>query len=130
MRSLPLMMAVFLERPASILASTRVLTLYFSAITAHSPCPMGASLAPRRQNRTLPSARRKTGALLITFDRTPETYRHWKMTVDGRVATLALDVDEDAPLVPGYRLKLNSYDLGVDIELNDALQRIRFEHPA
>jgi len=67
---------------------------------------------------------------VITFDRTPETWRHWRLVVDGRVATLTLDVDEDAGLAPGYKLKLNSYDLGVDIELHDALQRIRFEHPS
>jgi benzoyl-CoA-dihydrodiol lyase len=66
---------------------------------------------------------------MITFDRTPESYRHWSLSVDGRIATLTLDVDEEGGIVPGYRLKLNSYDLGVDIELNDALQRIRFEHP-
>jgi benzoyl-CoA-dihydrodiol lyase len=59
----------------------------------------------------------------------PARYRHWKLTFDGPVATLALDVDEDAGLRPGYKLKLNSYDLGVDIELHDALNRIRFEHP-
>ena len=67
---------------------------------------------------------------LVTFDTAPERYRHWKLSVDGRVATLALDVDEDAGIRPGYKLKLNSYDLGVDIELHDALNRIRFEHPA
>ena len=67
---------------------------------------------------------------MITFDRTPESYRHWSLSVDGRIATLTLDVDEAGGIVPGYRLKLNSYDLGVDIELNDALQRIRFEHPS
>jgi benzoyl-CoA-dihydrodiol lyase len=67
---------------------------------------------------------------LVTFDTAPERYRHWKLTVEGRVATLALDVDEDAGIRPGYKLKLNSYDLGVDIELHDALNRIRFEHPA
>ena len=66
---------------------------------------------------------------MITFDRTPTEYRHWSLAVDGRIATLTLDVDEDAGLVPGYKLKLNSYDLGVDIELYDAVQRIRFEHP-
>ena len=66
---------------------------------------------------------------MITFDRTPESYRHWRLSVDGRIATLTLDVDEEAGLVPGYKLKLNSYDLGVDIELHDAVQRIRFEHP-
>ncbi|MGE3867454.1 MAG: enoyl-CoA hydratase-related protein, partial [Hyphomonadaceae bacterium] len=67
---------------------------------------------------------------MILFDRTPSEYRHWKLTVEGRIATLALDVDESAGVAPGYKLKLNSYDLGVDIELNDALQRIRFEHPS
>jgi benzoyl-CoA-dihydrodiol lyase len=66
---------------------------------------------------------------MITFDRDPETYQHWKLSFDGPVATLALDVNEDAGIEPGYKLKLNSYDLGVDIELRDALERIRFEHP-
>jgi len=66
---------------------------------------------------------------VITFDRRPEDYRHWKLAIEGRIATLTLDVDEDAGLMPGYKLKLNSYDLGVDIELHDAIQRIRFEHP-
>jgi len=59
----------------------------------------------------------------------PDKYHHWNLTVDGNVARLAMDVDEGAPLVPGYTLKLNSYDLGVDIELYDAIQRLRFEHP-
>ena len=66
----------------------------------------------------------------ITFDTDPDRYRHWKLSLDGPIATLALDVAEDAGIKPGYRLKLNSYDLGVDIELHDALQRIRFEHPS
>jgi benzoyl-CoA-dihydrodiol lyase len=65
----------------------------------------------------------------ITFETSPATYRHWKLSFDGPVATLSMDVQEDAGLSPDYRLKLNSYDLGVDIELADALQRIRFEHP-
>ncbi|CAJ92545.1 2,3-epoxybenzoyl-CoA dihydrolase [Cupriavidus necator] len=65
----------------------------------------------------------------ITFERHPDQYRHWKLSFDGPVATLAMDVDEEGGLRPGYALKLNSYDLGVDIELHDALQRIRFEHP-
>src|SRR5271157_2367067 len=65
---------------------------------------------------------------LITFDVTRE-YRHWRLTYDDRVATLAMNVNEDAGLKSGYKLKLNSYDLGVDIELHDILQRIRFEHP-
>src|SRR5437660_7951283 len=65
----------------------------------------------------------------VDFQTTPSSYRHWKLSIDGRVATLALDVQEDGGIRPGYKLKLNSYDLGVDIELHDALQRIRFEHP-
>ena len=66
---------------------------------------------------------------MITFDTSPESYRHWRLSTDGPIATLALDVAEDGGLAPGYKLKLNSYDLGVDIELADALNRIRFEHP-
>ena len=68
-------------------------------------------------------------ANLVTFDVDPEHYKHWKVAYDGPVATIALDVAEDGGLRPGYKLKLNSYDLGVDIELHDALQRVRFEHP-
>jgi benzoyl-CoA-dihydrodiol lyase len=66
---------------------------------------------------------------LVTFDVSPSARRHWRVSVDGRIATVAMDVNEDAGLKPGYKLKLNSYDLGVDIELHDVLQRIRFEHP-
>jgi benzoyl-CoA-dihydrodiol lyase len=66
---------------------------------------------------------------MITFDREPDSYQHWKLTFDGRVATITLDVNEDGGIDEGYKLKLNSYDLGVDIELRDALDRIRFEHP-
>ena len=65
----------------------------------------------------------------IDFATEPSRYRHWKLSVDGDVATLLMDVDENAPLFEGYQLKLNSYDLGVDIELADALERLRFEHP-
>src|SRR5580658_8104444 len=66
---------------------------------------------------------------MIDFRTEPAKYRHWKLSFDGAVATLAMDVDENGGLAPGYELKLNSYDLGVDIELNDAVQRLRFEHP-
>jgi benzoyl-CoA-dihydrodiol lyase len=66
---------------------------------------------------------------LVDFRTEPARYRHWKLSIDGRVATLAMDVREDGGLRPGYELKLNSYDLGVDIELYDAVQRLRFEHP-
>ncbi|RLV47956.1 benzoyl-CoA-dihydrodiol lyase [Nocardioides mangrovicus] len=65
----------------------------------------------------------------VDFDTSPERYRHWTLTVDGEIATVTLRVDEDGGLVPGYELKMNSYDLGVDIELYDAVQRLRFEHP-
>jgi len=65
----------------------------------------------------------------VEFRVSPDRYRHWKLSTDGPVAILAMDVDEQGGLVPGYELKLNSYDLGVDIELYDAVQRLRFEHP-
>ena len=67
--------------------------------------------------------------MLIDFRTDPSRYRHWKITVDGEVAELIMNVDAQGGLFPGYSLKLNSYDLGVDIELNDAVQRLRFEHP-
>jgi benzoyl-CoA-dihydrodiol lyase len=65
----------------------------------------------------------------VDYRTSPEHYRHWRLAFNGPVATLSMDVNEDGGLRPGYKLKLNSYDLGVDIELYDALQRIRFEHP-
>jgi benzoyl-CoA-dihydrodiol lyase len=68
-------------------------------------------------------------AAAIDFRTDPSRYRHWRLGFDGPVATLTMDVAEDGGIRPGYKLKLNSYDLGVDIELHDALQRIRFEHP-
>ena len=67
---------------------------------------------------------------LVRFATEPAKYRHWTLSVEGDVARLKLDIDEDGGIKPGYKLKLNSYDLGVDIELHDALNRIRFEHPA
>jgi benzoyl-CoA-dihydrodiol lyase len=75
-------------------------------------------------NAPIPADRVRVG-----FDTHPERYNHWKLAFDGPVATLTLDVAEDKGIAPGYKLKLNSYDLGVDIELHDALNRIRFEHP-
>src|SRR5687767_7190808 len=66
---------------------------------------------------------------MINFQTSPEQYKHWRLNVDGAVATLTMDVQEDSTLAEGYKLKLNSYDLGVDIELADAVQRVRFEHP-
>ncbi|HEY4817187.1 MAG TPA: 2,3-epoxybenzoyl-CoA dihydrolase [Candidatus Acidoferrum sp.] len=68
-------------------------------------------------------------AATIDFRTDPSRYKHWRLSFDGPVATLTMDVAEDGGIRPGYKLKLNSYDLGVDIELHDALQRIRFEHP-
>ncbi len=65
----------------------------------------------------------------VSFETHPDRYRHWKLAVDGALARLIMQVDEDGSLKPGYELKLNSYDLGVDIELQDAIQRLRFEHP-
>src|SRR4249920_1484235 len=69
------------------------------------------------------------GAKYIDFQTDPSRYKHWKLDVNGDVATLTMDVDENGGLFEGYQLKLNSYDLGVDIELADAVQRLRFEHP-
>ncbi len=70
-----------------------------------------------------------TERVLVDFRTEPARYKHWRLRVDGRLATLAMDVREDGGLAPGYELKLNSYDLGVDVELYDAVQRLRFEHP-
>jgi benzoyl-CoA-dihydrodiol lyase len=80
---------------------------------------------------TTAAAQPGTSATLppIRFETHPSRYRHWKLTFDGPVARLAMDVQEDEGLRPGYVLKLNSYDLGVDLELADAVQRLRFEHP-
>ena len=66
---------------------------------------------------------------MINFETAPERYQHWKLDIDGARATLSMDVQEDSTLAEGYKLKLNSYYLGVDIELADAVQRLRFEHP-
>src|SRR2546427_8366707 len=66
---------------------------------------------------------------MINFQTSSDQYRHWKLSIEGAVAKLSMDVQEDVTLADGYRLKLNSYDLGVDIELADAIQRIRFEYP-
>src|SRR3954470_6859914 len=66
---------------------------------------------------------------MIDYRTEPAQYKHWKLSCEGAVATMLMDVQEDGGIQPGYKLKLNSYDLGVDIELHDALQRIRFEHP-
>ena len=86
---------------------------------------------PTDQCIFLPQFRRLpvTQPTRVEYQTDPSQYKHWKLTFDGPVATLKADFDENAGLRPGYKLKLNSYDLGVDIELNDAISRIRFEHP-
>jgi benzoyl-CoA-dihydrodiol lyase len=78
---------------------------------------------------TAPGPDQPPARVEVSFDTSPEAYKHWTLSVDGEVATLTLDVAEDGGIVPGYELKMNSYDLGVDIELHDAVQRVRFEHP-
>ncbi len=83
------------------------------------------SSPPPRVDQESPSETR----VQVDFETHPSRYRHWRLAFDGPVATLVMDVDEGGGLVPGYELKLNSYDLGVDIELYDAVQRLRFEHP-
>jgi benzoyl-CoA-dihydrodiol lyase len=105
----------------------------------YNACPEGAALRPsaretprkRAKERSMAEGNRKlaNGATRIDFATGPERYRHWKIAFDGEVATLTMDVDEKGGLYEGYELKLNSYDLGVDIELADVLQRLRFEHP-
>lgn len=70
-----------------------------------------------------------SASFVVNYETSPEKYRHWALASDGPIATLTMKVDEDGGLCEGYKLKLNSYDLGVDIELHDAVQRIRFEHP-
>src|SRR3712207_807102 len=84
-----------------------------SATTAEGPAPVAEPAA----------------TVEVSFQTQPDRYKHWRLSVDGEIATLTLDVDENGGLVPGYELKMNSYDLGVDIELHDAVQRLRFEHP-
>jgi benzoyl-CoA-dihydrodiol lyase len=78
---------------------------------------------------TLAAPKATPEAPTFTYEREAGTYRHWKVAIEGRIATVAMDVDPDGGLVPGYKLKLNSYDLGVDMELHDIVQRLRFEHP-
>src|SRR5437899_8616740 len=70
-----------------------------------------------------------TSTVVVDYRTAPPQYRHWRLSFAGPIATLAMDVAEDGGILEGYKLKLNSYDLGVDIELHDAVQRLRFEHP-
>ena len=96
---------------------------------------MHYNTAPDAEGRAMTDAHHATerpladGRTRIDFQTEPSRYRHWKLKVDGDIATLFLDVDEKATLFEGYDLKLNSYDLGVDIELADAIERLRFEEP-
>ncbi len=76
-----------------------------------------------------PSAAANTPAPVVDYRTSPDHYRHWRLDIDGAIATLTMSVAEDGGIRPGYKLKLNSYDLGVDIELHDAINRLRFEHP-
>src|SRR5690242_9672536 len=89
---------------------------------------MMGEAAPKAAHAQDFAAPRANGAA-IDFRTEPSRYRHWKLATDGEIATLTMDVDEKSPLLGGYELKLNSYDLGVDIELADAIERLRFEHP-
>ena len=86
--------------------------------------------APDRATRERSDATRTDKRVRIDFQTEPSRYRHWKLKVDGEIATLVMDVDEKSALFEGYDLKLNSYDLGVEIELADAIERLRFEHPS
>jgi len=86
--------------------------------------------APDRATRERSDATRTDKRVRIDFQTEPSRYRHWKLKIDGEIATLVMDVDEKSALFEGYDLKLNSYDLGVDIELADAIERLRFEHPS
>jgi len=90
----------------------------------------GPTLKPKGKKMAGEDRKLAHGATFIDFQTEPSRYRHWKLEVSGDVATLTMDVDENGGLFEGYQLKLNSYDLGVDIELADAVQRLRFEHPA
>ena len=86
-------------------------------------------LNPEQVDDNGPALALPTDALRLDFRTHPDSYRHWKLTTSGAIANLDMDVDEDGAVFPGYELKLNSYDIGVDIELYDAIQRLRFEHP-
>src|SRR5664280_3479569 len=93
------------------------------SVTASSATPELAVPEPA------PAQEPQPGPVEVSFDAAPDCYRHWRLRFDGDVAWLLLDVDEQGGIVPGYELKLSSYDLGVDIELYDAVQRLRFSHP-
>ncbi|MEO8938238.1 MAG: 2,3-epoxybenzoyl-CoA dihydrolase [Burkholderiaceae bacterium] len=99
------------------------------AATISSPPEVQPTSAPGTPIREAGQSAANTSITAVDYRIEPSRYRHWSMKFDGPIATLSLNIDEDAGIRPGYKLKLNSYDLGVDIELNDAVNRIRFEHP-
>src|SRR5690242_21364760 len=100
-----------------------------AAAELHQAAPRGRRVNRNSEGDTMDEANAVTKAPLVDYQTHPQRYRHYKVRYDGPVATLSLDIDENGGIREGYKLKLNSYDLGVDIELADALQRIRFEHP-
>ena len=86
-------------------------------------------LNPEKADNNVTGLPLSTHAVQLDFQTHPGNYRHWKLSTCAAVANLTMDVDEDGGVFSGYELKLNSYDIGVDIELYDAIQRLRFEHP-
>src|SRR5262249_48204090 len=117
------------HRSCCLPASRNSLLACCAGITKVS-CPQLPAPRACEEGEMADAERKMTGGReRIEFETDPSRYRHWKLTVDGDVATLLMDVDEKGSLFEGYELKLNSYDLGVDIELADAIERLRFEHP-
>jgi benzoyl-CoA-dihydrodiol lyase len=94
-----------------------------------SPSNKQPAAAARASDRETATTNQAEPTVEVSFDADPASYRHWRLELDGEIARLVLDVAEQGGIVPGYELKMNSYDLGVDIELYDAVQRLRFEHP-
>ncbi len=94
-----------------------------------SPSNKQPAAAARASGRETATTNQAEPTVEVSFDADPASYRHWHLELDGEIARLVLDVAEQGGIVPGYELKMNSYDLGVDIELYDAVQRLRFEHP-
>src|SRR4051794_17481437 len=118
------------RRRSCCLRASRSLPPACCASTAKVNCLQQPAPRANREAEMADAERKMTGGRTrVEFETDPSRYRHWKLTVDGDVATLLMDVDEKGSLFEGYELKLNSYDLGVDIELADAIERIRFEHP-
>src|SRR5882672_3384582 len=118
------------RRRSCCLPASRSLPPACCASTAKVNCLLRPAPRANREAEMADAERKMAnGRTRVEFETDPSRYRHWKLTVDGEVATLLMDVDEKGSLFEGYELKLNSYDLGVDIELADAIERLRFEHP-